>query len=415
MPKSKDPTSDLQAAVEKLDAFTQQGNAAANVSLQKTMDLMRAFFVATFSEKKREEQAQERLEKNAELQHAIDILKSHYLLIDKLKTGTPQQQKLAASALTAIERYNAFVDLAKKKPTSLGERFASFLAEHGNNVRVENLAKIHMPHQATLEMKFSDSGKKCFSSRILSPYVAASSQKIGHLTQQMVPMTPLAVQPNGYLSKQAVELFQMKAIALVEKHGILSHVDARHAVRKASLNVSIDCNHSEICQAACALTPFPGQAISIKGTFAKNPRTQEYTYPRSDSFILMFTSTQTGFPHPLQHTGWALPDVLPIYPHRLEELPFYQLLYRHKHEIGSALDPEGPLLIKAKEILRLKRQAFDYAKDHLLERHKKLLHSLIAASKCKTRNDYYCRPFFTTLEACISWLRLPCRNASAHP
>ena len=404
MPKNKDPTADLQAAVEKLEAFTQQNNASGNVSLQKTIDLMRAFFAATFSEKKREEQVQQRQEKYADLLHAIDVLKSNYLLIDRLKMGTPQQQKLAASALAAIERYNAFIDLAKKKPSSLGEHIASFLAEHGGDVRVENLAKIHMPYQATIELKFSEPGRKAgnqpkhYTSRNLSPYVIASSHKVGSLTQLVVPLAPLTPHHNLYLSKQAVELFHMKAIALIEKHGILSNVEARSAVRKTPLHVMLDPARPDICQATCALTPFPGQTIAIKGSFAKDLRTQEYTCPNADSFILTFTSTQTGYPHPLQHTGWALPDLLPVYPHHLDELPLFRLLYQHKHEMGRTLNPEGPFLLKAKEILRLKRHAFDYAKEHFIDRHRLLIIGLMTAAQADAQAIYAAEQFFQRLK-----------------
>jgi hypothetical protein len=174
-------------------------------------------------------------------------------------------------------------------------------------------------------------------------------------------------------------------------------VDARNAVRKTPLHVSVDPSRPEICQATCALTPFPGQTIAIKGSFTKDARTQEYTCPNAESFMLTFMSTQTGYPHPLQHTGWALPDLLPVYPHHLDELPGFQLLYQDKHELGRTLNSEGPLLLKAKEILRLKRYAFDYAKEHFIDRHHKLMKALLAAAEADDKILHATEQFFQRL------------------
>lgn len=382
-----DPTEDIKKAVEKLSAFNMQNETASVGSLQKTIDFMRDFLSAKFSDKSRDVQNKEREKNEFEILNAIDIIKSNYLLLEKLQKGSPQQQKLAASVLAVIERYNTIIDDAQVKPSSFAARIAAFFAEKNGSTMTKNLAKIHFPLHTFIHRDFTDKEKgaeieptlKKYSPAMNSPFIVASSKKISYLSQVVVQLTPLPIHEVPHLSKQGIELFYMKVIALVEKHGILSNTEARHAVRMAHLHTTIN-PESNACTVTCMLTPFPGQSIVVKGSFEKSPRSTEYTIPNAKSFQLTFTSTQTGFPHPSQHTGWALTDLVPNYPHQLDELPLLKPLYELKQKFAHELLSNEPLIEKSRQRLRLKKQAFEKNKEQMISLHKQVCQSLIAAA-----------------------------------
>src|SRR5262249_48969594 len=158
----------------------------------------------------------------------------NYLLIEKLRDGTPQQQKLAISVLAVIDRYNTIIDRAKKKPANLSEKIASYLEKKNGSLLTKNLGKISLPKHPTIQMDFLPKGQKTQvslkhnSTRTLPPLLAACSQKISHLTQLITSIHLIRSRQPEVLTKQAVELFNMKVIALVEKNGLLSNVEARH-------------------------------------------------------------------------------------------------------------------------------------------------------------------------------------------
>ena len=78
--------------------------------LERVISLARHFIVPIFSDQARQEREKKLSQIKQEILRARDIIQSHSSLIDKLKNGGPNQQKLAESALNAIKRYNAVVE-----------------------------------------------------------------------------------------------------------------------------------------------------------------------------------------------------------------------------------------------------------------------------------------------------------------
>jgi hypothetical protein len=234
---------DLQAALAKLEAFNSKNLP------EKTLALMRAFFSGKLSERTREKQRQER----SELLRAIGVLKDHLELIEKLQKGTPQQQKLAATALSTIERFNALVDKAAVKRSSLTARIRDFLQDHSGEILPKHLPKI--PYKAIL----------------LTSAAGSSTHKVEHFGLQRVSLPSLAHQPLPFLSRQAVELFYMKTISLIEIHGLLTHLEARQAVQKGVVMCQLDPNPTT-CTAHCHVADF-----LVKIRFRKDGSKETYT------------------------------------------------------------------------------------------------------------------------------------------
>lgn len=360
--KRSDPTEDIKKAVEKLAAFNHLNDSLVAGSLEKTIGLMKQFLSVKFGEKGR-------LEEEKEILSAIDTLKSNYLLWEKLQQGTPQQQKLATSIEGVIQKYNAIIEQAQQKPLSFTDKIAAYLAKHQGCPPLKELGKIHFPFQIKVQKDFYElDQEKKITQKIESPQIVAASKKIADLSQVVVPKVSLPVRHFTHLSKQAVELFHMKVIALIEKNGLLSNVEARQAIRTSYLQTYL---HPDLttCTAICTINPYPGQTIVVNGSFEKSPRTGDYTIPNSKCFQLTLTSYQTGFPHPLQHTGSALPDLIPPYPHNLARLPLLKPLYEGKQKIAHELLENEKRISKAKQLQQLKKEAFEQDLDCILQLH----------------------------------------------
>jgi hypothetical protein len=374
---NKDPKAEFQAALETLNEFNQRSE---NSSQSPFTGLMR-MVVEKFSENSQmARKKQEEL-----LRKAIQTLKRNYALIPKLEEGSLQEQSLASFARIVIHNFNANIDKANKHDTrSVKEKITSSLTI--NHVFLKQIERIELPGNNSIHVDFLEKEKiysyKKISPSILSPYTAASSEKISRLPQIHSTSSPLPKQLVPYLSWQAVQLFYMKVISLIEKHRVLSHLEARHLIRNASLDTTLD-SKLNICIATCAMSPFPGHTITVTGAFNKDPKSQIYNIPSKEHpFHLAITSTQNGFPHPSQ-LGWALPDMTPQYPQRLNELPTFKGLYQSKQIISQALHPNERLLEKAKKQLEFKLKAFNENREMMIDLHQTLS---VAIAEAATNN-----------------------------
>lgn len=374
---------ELQNAIAKLVEFNQE-----NVSLNKTSSLMRSYFKAKFSEKRQEQNWRE-------VRRAIDILKSHYRLIEKLKEGTPQEQKLASSAVAAIEQYNAIIETVRQKPQNLNARIHNFLREQSGSVLPKELSKIQFPKSTFVHINYQ--GKSC---NLANPLAAAASRKISHLSGTLVPATPLPHAALPHLSRQAIELFHMKAISLIEQHGLLSNSEARNAMRKAHLQSQFDMDlDPSQCTVFCTLTPFPGHMITVSGTFERDmSKEAPFTLPKNNSFYLTLTSTHSGFPHPSQYTGWALADLVPNFPHCLEDLPLFKPLYLSKQALVHHLQPNQEKVDTAKARYMLKKEFAESCKEEYLQLQQELCLAIAMAASPEENANVVIQHFFAKLK-----------------
>lgn len=359
-PKGIDPTEDIKKAVEKLAAFNQLNDSEG--SLEKTINLMKQCLSVKFGDKGESDEKHDLL-------NAIDTLKRNYFILEQLQNGTSQQQKWAASIEGVIQKYNSIIEKAQQRVPSFTDKIAAYVAKQKGSIPIKEMAKINFPFPTKIQKDFFDfDHEKKISQKIVDPHIAASSKKIADLSQTVVHKMGLSHRQTSHLTKQALELFQMKVIALIEKNGILSNVEARQAVRTSHLQTYL---HPDLttCTVVCTLIPFPGQTITVNGSFEKSPRTGDYTIPNAKSFQLSLTSYQTGFPHPCQNTGNALPDLIPPYPHHLSYMPLLKLLYEEKQKLAHDLLESKAMIARAKQVYHLKKEAFERDLESMLQLH----------------------------------------------
>lgn len=262
---------DLQAALAKIEAFTSKNIPAENISLNKTIGLMHTFFAAKLFDRKKEKKRSQVLEEHKELLRAIDVVKNHLQLIEKLRSGTPQQQKFASSALNTVERFNGLIECSEKTSESLSSRIHVFLQEYSGQLLPKHLMKIPLPKVV-----------------ILSSDAAPSTYKVDHVSLKMVSWTQ---RPIPFLSRQGVEHFNMKTISLLEKQGFRPE-DARIAVQKGEVTCVKDEDPST-CTAHCYIENF---VIQIK--FLKDVSKDTYTcIIGTPSINLICSHTDDPVPH----------------------------------------------------------------------------------------------------------------------
>lgn len=377
----EDPKVVIAEAIAKLKEFSAEIGATKDPSLEKIVSLMRGYF-----KKKQSNNFQE-------IKRAIALLKSHYRFIEKLSSGTPQEQKLAASVLAAIEQYNQVIETVHEKPNSLNQRVQHFLLKESGNLPPQELSKIVLPRTLFFQVGYNekDKAQENILKRI-NPYFAAS-QKITGLIPSIV--TSLANVP--HLSRQAVELFHMKALSLIERHGLLSKSDARSAMRKANIQTSLEGTH---CHVSCTLSPFPGHSIAITAVFEKSPSNTGskdiFDLPKREEFQLTLTATHTGFPHPSQYIGWALHDLVPPYPHLIEELVLLKPYYQRKIAAAQQLQPQGKLIPIAQHMQLKKREEAHAFKPEYLDLQQELWLTIARAASPKA-HDAVVQAFFSEL------------------
>jgi hypothetical protein len=406
LPSEDDPsTTDLRHAIQKLELFAVQNEAEPvphvghfekdcfvtydKTPLQKTMELAKSFIAVTFSDKARSENDKKRTHIHDQLLEAIDVVKSHYFLIEnKLKKGNPSEQKLAAYATSTIQRFNAIIDQANRMPTSWRERMVRLAYQHSGLSLEEKLHKIDLPQPAAVELGMpldaaSDLNEnKLFWRRFHINESSASSKKIATLF-------PREIATDGHkISTREVDVFCMKALRMLNNHGIpfASISDVVSSIRGTPIHVQPDITQQDASSPVISLfqilTPFPGEIVELKGSFQRFPTTKANSIPIPESFHLFSRSVQTGFPHPSQHNGWALADqLIPACPHRLDQLPFFVKLLNNKKEIAQALLPQGRLINTARALHKLKRESFRKNSNRLLLLHKALTNAMLKCAQ----------------------------------
>lgn len=348
--------------------------ASERSPLAKVIDLTRCFFGATFSSYIRQLQIQKQDQVRHALLKAVDIVKSYYPLIEKLKDGNEDQQRLAEGALHLIERYNQVISQKKDKQPTWTGRFAEYIYKQSRLGVDEELKQqvIVLPQRVTYA---SDS--------VL--------QKENRLKAKKIQYTSESIQP----SQQEVDAFRVKAITMIQKYQIPTPIqEAVSSLQEAPIEVEDSVEEGKIfeknlsTQASAAiislrqvLNPFPGEVIKLTGAFTRNPQITLLSTPIPESFRVSSRSTQTGFPHPLQHNGWALADALiPDYPLRPDQLPLFGELAKKKRELAYTLLPKGCLRARAKQFLEWKKEAYESDLSEFIHLHKTLAHSILEAS-----------------------------------
>jgi len=399
--KSRDPAEDLVLAIEKLKKFTQENEVdtpkdpglpseeeslakSLSNTLNRTIYLARCFIKTTFSSKSRERHERRKEQVKTDVLRAIEVVKSNYLLIQKLKKGTPEQQKLAATAMEAVQRYNTTLAEARRLPPTWTTRISRYVYESCglSNDPVLEVHPIDMPQPASVHVEYSKDKKTLKVSQKLE--TVPSSQKIANLVQRQQETN--SEEP---ISINEADAFRAKAVSLLHNHGIrfTSASEEFTSIRTTPIQASLQTQENQDKARKSRLllkqiiSPFPGEVIEFKGEFQRIDDAVSRSVPVSESFKISSKAHQTGFPHPSQHHGWALSDLLiPPCPQRFDLLDDFYLIYQEKQRIAQALLPEGELNRKAKDLLKDKKQVFEDNRVEMLKKHQTLALTILRAA-----------------------------------
>lgn len=394
-PQLQDITSDLKNAVSNLETFAEKNESASiahvadlsvkegelvakkNSPLGKTIDLARHFIASTFSGKHHNESI---TQVKKTLLRSIDTVKRNHLFIERLKQGNPQEQQLAASTIAAIKHYNETLEKSETSQAHWSHRIARFLYKHSGLSVDEDLKchRIELPHITTIHCNFShhelEVGARAFDSKVTQAFHSHLAPTVGseQIQKELVDTTPF---------KQEADAIRIKTNTLLRQHGISFPTvsEALTSVRSAPIQATVDSDTST-STLSLTLNVLPGMVIRVKGSFKRN-LSSSHSSPISESFLLSWKSTQTGFPHPSQYTGWALADpLIPAYPLHLHRMPLLQPLYQRKREAIQHLMPNGRLFEHAQYLLRLKHQVFEENAVELIALHKELSLAILGAA-----------------------------------
>lgn len=373
---STSPTAQLLEAIKKLEAYaSRQEHSASRLQLSKTFAKLRSLFSndETGSSKSIKQRIHRPTEN--EINDAIEIINRSRFLIEQLRRGTKDERELADSLTETIARYNSGCDLRITKYVGKQPLFPLFRQK-----RPDALPKIALPPKITVSCHFPGEG---FSPSALKNETvrAAAAASI------LVP-------------KQSAELFHMKAIALLEQHGIASNHETRAIIKSSPIHIEQETDNSR-CTLVQTLTLFPGQTITVKGSSSLDTQTSSIQKLFPKTFSLTLESTQTGFPDPSQRNGWALAgQLLPYSPQRIDLLEETAPLFQKRLTAIAGLQPQGDLLKRAKSLIAARKQTFNKNSGVLLPLHRTLAEVFITAGsegRDTTRERGAIAHFFDTL------------------
>lgn len=359
--------------IQQLDIKEGELITVASSGLKKTIDLFASVFT------KDPEMSRRRLKVEQKLFDSIAYLKTHWRVIDKLKDGDDEEQKIASWALETIHEYNTLIKKSDAESPNLVNKVFKTIYEHSGLAVGAGLSKNRIEPPKDMSVYFHTSQKK-----IRSDSSDSTMHKIASFLQMhgMLVCMPTTME---------IDFFHMKSITLA-KSSRLPETLSRYLMqwmRKIPIESVMTKNEEESAEGRSTsvihlkqtLTPFPGEEITIEGKFRRDPLSSVPSIPIHESFHVTTKATQTGFPHPSQHDGWAMTkDLLAENPNRIDLIPQAHALIEEMSSISQELLPQGSLNEKAKHLLLLKKEAFADHLEEFLELHHFLNFSMIEAS-----------------------------------
>ncbi len=324
---TRDPKAKLTAALDTLETYTKENNPKPiqNASSIRQMIGFAQTLVSV-----------DRIKPHTVIRAIEDVKRYHPIINGSI---SEESQKLSERALDSIHRFNQL----SKTPTKWFQKLFRFFFK---KKKIKKTIHLNTPSQ--------------------------------HKKAEQVSIVVAQA-----LLKQEEDAFRMKAISLIRKKGILfpSIEDALKAIRETPIYTTTPISASSILMLSQTLTPFPGETVILKGSFKRTPKGPLPSTPISDSFELSTKSVQTGFPYPSQHTGWALADALiPMHPHRVEELPQLNELFIKKEEISNAFSDQKPLKKHAHALIQSKEKAVQEQSKEFFNLHRQLFCSILTAA-----------------------------------
>jgi hypothetical protein len=388
------PTEALQAALDRLNLFTQIEEVRLDVSaageliitqetvLERTIGLAR-YLGRFFSESSRREHEKKlKLLKQAILQDR-DIIQSHAFLIEKLKKGDSSEQKLANYALEAIQKYN---EIVSKKNIHHNYDYQCLLEDkeiHGNQIQLPSINSVKI-----------DSHPHDYPARKILEELSATL-RFGASSPDCA-----AIQTTHKDSNQLMlDTFRMKAIRLIQEHlpHQLSDAETRQLVHQAPI-YSHEEPLADVIHTHQKIETGPGSFIILTGSFKKQTGHSKFIMPALD-MCLSAQYTHSGFPYPAQHTGWSLVDsVVEANPLRKDGLPLFHLIDQRKKQIVHQLLFDPKMIARARAHVKMIRDINNQHLPTFLNFHQQLQNKFLTFNPQANQWSKFLETFYETLK-----------------
>lgn len=361
MKDKRNITEDIALAIQKLEIFSDALVKIKLTPLQKTIHLAKSFLKKAFSEKKTSK---------SDIQEVIETIQKNFLFIEKLKKGNVAEKALAEASINAVKRYNETLQKTQKKMGRIHQRISQFMYKRWGFSAESEKKPINFPFEASVEFTYCQNQKE---------------------TDKVSQTAISFIQGNEFVLQEEADAFRMKAMSLLKEQGF---TPMGNEVRNAPIIAALHSEDLKKILMSQIVKSFPGETFAFKGVFQRNCGAFFKSVPLFGSFEILTHSKQTGFPHPMQYTGFALADcMIPPCPLKQELLTNFISLFKLKYQIAKELLPKGNLITKAKEILKFKKQVFEENKVLLLEKHIALYVAMFGE---RVKNEI--QPFFNSLK-----------------
>lgn len=385
----ENPAEALQAAIEKLEAFTQPEAGALEVRenggliakkgkpLERVIGLAKHFIIPLFSDQARSEREKKLIKIKEEILKARDVIQSHSSLIDKLKNGDQNQQKLAESALNAIQRYNSVVELDY---SSWSTKYDFYNFER-NQILLDEEIKgqpIELPYIFSVS----------FESHAANQPAQKSLKELGEafldksIKKACVNLTPIHKKSTQFM----FDTFRMKALRMIQQH-LSQHHSTAEIIRlikqtPIEMNEENPSVYSPVIMRQI-LEEVPGSKIVLTGSFTRPAADSKFlSMPILEDFHFASHLEHVGFPYPSQHTGWALSEKLvESFPLRADSTPTFQQIDQKRKRLAHALLYDNAFIQKSRRLYQAKRSAFNQDQESFLSLHHDLQMAIIKASE----------------------------------
>ncbi len=286
----------------------------------------------------------------------------HALIKKFHEEGDENQRKLADSALSAIQHYNAIVatdSSSKVKKKSYNYEREQLLADQ--EIKGQ---QIELPHAITVKHEF----------RPTHMHPAHKTLKeLSEIYSKPEKKTLLTLCPTHKESLQFIsDTFRTKAIRMIVEHFKKSLAEIVPLVKGHPLEID------EITPDLFIIKQFVeleiGFIILVTGCFKRHHSQSKFmTMPLLDSFKLISQSTHTGFPYSAQYTGWALNEYwTDAFPLKLDLTPHFQQIHQRKRDIAHRLFSDSDFANKIHHYSKIKREVFDQNRHIFLPLHRQL-------------------------------------------
>ncbi|SCA62706.1 hypothetical protein SCG7086_AC_00400 [Chlamydiales bacterium SCGC AG-110-P3] len=342
--------------------------------LKRAIALTRSLLVGSAVERERSERLLNTLVT------AIDEIKDQALLVEQLRHGDPSEQRLAAAAHRVIDQYNAMIRNEEKR--SIKQTVTRYLYQKAGwistqilNQRPVNLSKLCDHHIAYRNRPHCAPVKDTeYTTVNLTSRIRGAIQKLAfnsHKEEQDA-------------TKAELDAYRMKAITLLQTHGVPSLKYAMEAVHNTPIvveNKASDLTQSDgapsIINLRQRLPTASGLEILLEGAFQRTSDDRINSIPISNSFRLSTRTQSSTFPSPALCCGWALCDVLiPTMPLHPERVPTLSRLLQRRQKLSRELFNNRETAARADILAKERCKAFERAPRKFIEAHRELITAL---------------------------------------